>query len=197
MIGYLEGSVLERMEDGVILRTSGGVGYQVYLPTSLLATLPSLGDSLHLHTVTVVRDNEISLYGFADSRGKTLFELLVTASGVGPKLALAMLSAFSSEDLKTAIMRQDASLLATIPGIGKKTANRLCIDLADKMGRLGTLPGSGDFTGGGDSGDLVSALTNLGFPEKDVGRVVGSLVGDDSPFEDRLKKAMKQLARQG
>ena len=199
MIGYLEGTVLARLDDGLLLRTAGGVGYHVRLPIPLLADLPAAGAPLTLHVFTVVREAEISLYGFADAAARRLFELLVTkASGVGPKLALAFLSAFEPEELRRAIVQQDVALLATIPGVGKKTATRLCLELTERLGReTFALPGStpgGAATGTG-SGDLLSALTNLGYPEKDVVPILRQLAGEDLPFADKLKQALRLLSR--
>lgn len=191
MIGYLEGTVLHRLEDCVVLLTSGGVGYQVYLPLPLLAEQFDSEARLRLFTVTVVRDNELSLYGFATAEGKTMFELLLKASGVGPKLALAVMSSFGLEELRQAIVRQDAVLLTTIPGVGKKTASRLCIELSDRLGSVEPAPPDGK----GGAGDLISALTNLGFPEKDVVPVVRNMNGEGLPFEDQLKLALGKLAR--
>ena len=110
---------------------------------------------------TVVRDSEIALYGFDALEGKTLFETLLKVSGVGPKVAVALLSAFSPKELAEAVVTENAGLLATIPGIGKKTATRICLDLQDRLAkwdRTGMPPPP--------HGDLASALTNLGFPEK-------------------------------
>ncbi|HKI97459.1 MAG TPA: Holliday junction branch migration protein RuvA [bacterium] len=198
MIGYLEGTALARLQDSLLLRTAGGVGYQVHVPLPLLAEI-TLNAPLTLYCVTVVRDTELALYGFAKPEGKRLFELLVKASGVGPKLALAFLSAFAPAELRTAIMQQDVALLSTIPGVGRKTAARLCVELADRIGReahLGTAPGEATGDGAPDSmGDLLSALTNLGYPEKDVVPILRQLAGDDLTFADKLKQALRLLSR--
>ena len=191
MIGYLEGTVLMRLEDAVVLRTAAGVGYQVYLPLPLLAERAALEAVLEVFVVTVVRDNDLSLYGFATPEGKALFELLLKASGVGPKLALALLSAFGPGELRTAIVHQDTALLATIPGVGKKTASRLCVELGDRLGQ-GAFTPQGEREG---AGELISALTNLGFPEKDVVPVVRRLKEENQPFNVQLKTALGLLAR--
>lgn len=191
MIGYLEGTVLHRLEDGVVLLTSGGVGYQVNLPVPLLAAQFGSEAPLRLFTVTVVRDNELSLYGFATTEAKALFEMLLKASGVGPKLALAVMSAFGPEELRQAIAQQDTVLLTTIPGVGKKTASRLCIELADRLGSVEPMTPDGR----GGAGDLISALTNLGFQEKDVVPVIRNMGGEGLPFEEQLKMALGRLAR--
>lgn len=201
MIGYLAGTVLTRLEGCVLLTTAGGVGYQVHVPLPLLAELPPAGSPLQLYVTTVVRDNELALYGFDRPESKRLFELLCKASGIGPKLALAFLSSFKPAELRSAIMREDVALLATIPGVGRKTATRLCVELADRMGRddlgLGA-PGAAERDLAGDDagqGDLLSALTNLGYPEKDVVPVLRQLAGGELTFSDRLKQALRLLSK--
>jgi Holliday junction DNA helicase RuvA len=199
MIGYLEGTVLARVDDTVLLRTAGGVGYQVRLPLPLLAELPVGEASVRLYIVTVVRDTEIALFGFAKPEGKRLFELLVKTSGIGPKLAMAFLSAFRPAELRTAILQQDVALLSTIPGVGRKTATRLCVELGDRIGRepLGLAePADGGGNGAADrAGDLISALTNLGYPEKDVVPILRQLAGDDLSFADKIKQALRLLSK--
>jgi holliday junction DNA helicase RuvA len=198
MIGYLEGTVLARLEDTLLLRTSAGVGYQVHVPLPLLAET-ALEAPLRLYCVTLVRDTELALYGFARPEGKRLFELLVKASGIGPRLAMAFLSAFGPADLRAAIVQQDVALLSTIPGVGRKTATRLCVELGDRMAREPlTLPGPAEGPGNGAAeraGDLLSALTNLGYPEKDVVPILRQLAGDDLSFADKLKQALRLLSK--
>jgi holliday junction DNA helicase RuvA len=195
MIGYLEGTVLARLEDTLLLRTAGGVGYQVRVPLPLLAELPPAESPLRLYVVTVVRDTEIALYGFDKPEGKRLFELLVKASGIGPKLALAFLSAFRPAELRAAIVQQDVALLATIPGVGKKTASRLCVELGDRLGNETFAPGTAPGGPGEAQRDLLSALTNLGYPEKDVVPILRQLAGDELSFADKLKQALRLLSR--
>ena len=199
MIGYLEGTVLARSEDTLLLRTTGGVGYQVHVPLPLLAELPAGEAPLRLYVVTMVRDTELALFGFAKPEGKRLFELLVKASGVGPKLAMALLSAFRPSELRAAIVAQDVALLSTIPGVGRKTATRLCVELGDRLGNetLGLAePPHGTGSGAADSaGDLLSALTNLGYPEKDVVPILRQIAGDDLSLADKIKQALRLLSK--
>lgn len=191
MIGYLEGSVLAKLEGALLLRTSGGVGYQVYCP------LPELADAatdqpLSLYITTVVRDTELTLYGFRRLEGKRLFELLIRAQGVGPKLALAFLSAFPPDELRNAILHNNVALLSSIPGVGRKTASRLCVELGDRLARHG---GAAAEEAAGPHEDLMSALTNLGFPEKDVAYVVPQIATDGGDFAEQLKQALALLRR--
>ncbi len=195
MIAYLEGTVLARQPDGVVLLTGGGVGYQVRLPTPLLADLPEAGKRAAYHVSTVVRADEITLYGFARPDGKALFELLITVSGIGPKLALALLSAFSPAEAVSAIVTEDIARLSSIPGIGKKTATRLCLELTEKLAkgwRGAALPAAGTLSG---QAELVSALTNLGFPERDVLSALRQLPPGAAPFAEQLRKALALLGR--
>src|SRR5690242_9417561 len=145
MIAYLEGTVHARLPDGVVLLTSGGVGYQLRLTNPLLSDLPETGQRAAYYVSTIVRADEITLYGFARPDGKALFELLITVSGIGPKLGLALLSAFSPAEAVSAIVAQDIARLSSIPGIGKKTATRLCLELTEKLakGWVGTATPAG------------------------------------------------------
>jgi Holliday junction DNA helicase RuvA len=195
MIAYLEGTVQARLPDGAVLLTSGGVGYQLRLPTPLLADLPEIGKRAAYHVSMVVRADEITLYGFARPDGKALFELLISVSGIGPKLALALLSAFAPTDVVTAIVSQDIARLSSIPGIGRKTATRLCLELTEKLAKGGTVfaqPMMGALSG---QAELASALTNLGFPEKDVQAALRQLPPGAVPFAEQLRKALALLGR--
>jgi Holliday junction DNA helicase RuvA len=161
---------------------------------------------VRLFISTVVRADAIALYGFEGPDGKALFELLNTVSGIGPKLALALLSALHPPDLVGAIVAQDVAMLSSVPGIGKKTAARVCLELSERL-RQRPL-GAGDHSGGaalavsagGLQAELVSALTNLGFPEKDVVAALrrlpaASLQADAMPFGEVLKQALMLLGR--
>lgn len=191
MIGYLEGTVLGRHHNAVVLRTAGGVGYTVHLPLPLLARALETREPLTLHVVTIVRDDAISLYGFDEPAARETFEQLIQVSGVGPKVAIAILSAFTAANLADALARQDVAALASVPGIGKKTASRLCVELSDRMAQQRLQ--SGEAPGG--HADLISALTNMGFPEKDVVHVLRQLPKDEMPFEEQVRIALGLLAR--
>lgn len=191
MIGYLEGLVVAKLDSAVVVRTSGGVGYQVNLPLPLLVEAVGGEEPVKYYVVTIVREGEISLYGFPSPAAKKLFESLISVSGIGPKVALALFSAFSAEELRGAIIRQDTVLLATIPGIGKKTATRLCLDLSDRLQPATEPPEPSSRP----RGELLSALTNLGFPEKDVLTVLRQFPAEDQPFSDQLKQALALLGK--
>jgi Holliday junction DNA helicase RuvA len=201
MIGYLEGTVQARLAHGVVVLTAGGVGYQVRLPLPVLARLAQEpGAPVRLYVSTVVRDDDIALYGFDGPDGKALFELLTSVSGIGPKLALALLSALSPGALAGAIVAQDVAQLSTVPGIGKKTAARVCLELSERLRRpleAGELPAAAGPAGaaGAVHAELISALTNLGFPEKDVLAVLRRLPPGTAPFGEVLKQALALLGR--
>lgn len=191
MIGYLEGRLRARLGDSLLVQTSGGVGYQVHVPASLLARETAGDGAIHLHVVTLVRDDEIALYGFENPQDKALFQLLLKATGVGPKLALAMLSTHPLDVLTNAIVGQDIAVLTTVPGIGKKTALRLCVELSDRLAKAPPPPAAQ----GSPRMDLISALTNLGFPEKDVLSIVPKLPPEGGPFSDQIRQALALLGR--
>jgi holliday junction DNA helicase RuvA len=201
MIGYLEGTVQARLADGAVVMTAGGVGYQVRLPTPVLARVAEqVGAPIRLFVSTVVRADDIALYGFDGPDGKALFELLNTVSGIGPKLALALLSAMNPGDVAGAIVAQDVALLSSVPGIGKKTAARVCLELSERLrqrpiGLSAMAPPPAAGTPGGVQAELISALTNLGFPEKDVLAAVRRLTPGAAPFGDQLKQALALLGR--
>ena len=191
MIGYLEGEVAAVLKDSVLLLTPGGVGYQLHLPFAQLDAPVAVGMRGTYYVVTILRADDISLYGFESLAGKSLFESLISVSGIGPKAAMAMLSAFSPQQVAEAIVREDTALLATTPGIGKKTASRLCVELSDRL-----LKDAGAVGPAGDArGELISALTNLGFPEKDVLTIVHKIPLDLPSFSDQLKQALALLGK--
>ncbi|HUJ75934.1 MAG TPA: Holliday junction branch migration protein RuvA, partial [bacterium] len=151
---------------------------------------------VRLHVATVVRENEITLYGFERPDGKALFELLNTVSGIGPKLALALLSAFTPAQAVAAIVEEDVARLASVPGIGRKTAGRLCLELKERLTARGLASGAEPLQQRpSGQAELLSALTNLGFPEKDVLLVLRQLKPEQGPFPERLKQALALLGR--
>jgi len=202
MIGYLEGTVQSQLADGVVVLTPGGVGYQVRLPDPVRARLAAdAGAPVKFFVSTVVRADDIALYGFDGPDGKALFELLNTVSGIGPKLALALLSAMSPAAVAGAIVAQDVATLTLVPGIGKKTAARVCLELSERLRQrpLGAAeePAAGVLSGsaGTVQAELTSALTNLGFPEKDVLAVLRRLPEDSASLGEKLKQALALLSR--
>jgi len=170
MISCLRGELFHKLPEKVTILVNG-VGYEVFLSSTSLEKLPQLGEDVFLYTFTYVREDTLTLFGFADPDEKKMFLLLINVSGVGPKLALSILSGIRPVDLARSIATKDIMRLTGLSGVGKKTAERLCLDLKDKVGLIAggdeELP---DFTGGSQvegskEKDVISALVNLGYPQ--------------------------------
>jgi holliday junction DNA helicase RuvA len=192
MIGRIEGVVADKGPDGVLVDV-GGVGYDVSVPMGTLAALPPMGDRTTLWIHTHVREDELRLFGFASRRDRAAFRAMLKVSGVGPKIALAVLGALSGNELARAVDAADTRRLSAIPGIGKKTAERIILELGGKLVATGE---EGTAMPGGRLGELASALKNLGFKPGQVERVVAELepeAGRDVRFEDLLRSALGRL----
>ncbi|HUX66191.1 MAG TPA: Holliday junction branch migration protein RuvA [Terriglobales bacterium] len=162
MIAYLSGMLRHRHPARIVLDVHG-VGYELQVPVGTYTQLPETGAAVALHVHTQVRDDAIQLFGFATAGEKLLFEKLITVNGVGPKLGLAILSGLSPEALGAALRAGDLARLSSIPGVGKKTAERLVVELRDKM-PAGAGEEAGAAAGTPAAEDVVSALVNLGYP---------------------------------
>lgn len=190
MIAAVHG-VLERRLAGSALIRVGGFTLLVHLPASSLSHLGEVGAEVHLHTYLQVREDSLTLYGFATPQEMELFALLTTVSGIGSRTGLALLSALSPEQLSSALLRGDTDLLGRVPGLGKRLAGRLVVELKDKVARM---PAEATFLPGGDS-EVVSALTNLGYSLSEASTAVASLSMDSSlPVEEKLRQALQHLA---
>lgn len=199
MIALLAGTLVEKAPSRLIVDV-GGVGYDVQVPLSTFYVLGEPGTAVSLRVHTHVREDVIALYGFATPLEQSLFERLISISGVGPKLGLAVLSGIEPVDLIRAIRTQDTARLTAIPGVGKKTAERIGLELKDRlppafqgMGQTG----AGAPAEEGRRADLLSALLNLGYQrpaaEKAVDRVLKS--APDAPFEQALREVLRGLIR--
>jgi Holliday junction DNA helicase RuvA len=195
MIGYVEGTRVQTLPDSILLLTAGGVAYQVFVPAPLLAPPEVPGAIERFYTTTIIRDDQIGLFGFDQLRGKTLFETLLKVSGVGPKVAMALLSAFSPDEVATAVLSDNVGLLSSIPGIGKKTASRLCLELKDRLDKWQQAMSPALGQAAGPRQDLLSALTNLGFPEKDIVAALRQVTLGGGSFSEQLKSALAYLTR--
>jgi Holliday junction DNA helicase RuvA len=166
MIGHLRGILLEKHPNQIILETAG-VGYEIQIPVSTFSSLPDTGASASLRIYTHVREDAIVLFGFASSEEKALFERLISVTGIGPKLGITILSGLATADLVSAIRSSDIQTLVRVPGIGKKTAERIVLELKDKLsavdaaGKSVTAPETGPAYNNLDR-DVISALQNLG-----------------------------------
>lgn len=194
MIGSLRGILLDRLDTGEALVEVGGVGYRVMLAAPTLAGLGELGEAVFLHVHTHVREDAIILYGFSDRDQRSCFEALIGAHGVGPSLALAILSIHRPSALRRAVMTGDADALVMVPGVGAKTAARLLIELE---ARLDLPPDRGEPgpEGGakGAVGEVRAALAGLGYGPDEVHLALRALP-DEGAVEDLLRAALRELA---
>jgi len=191
VIGSLRGTVLDRAIGGEVLLEVGGVGYRVAVPSGSVAALEPGGPAF-LFTHLVVREDAMSLYGFPDREQRDTFEALMSATGVGPKLALAVLSVHSPSALRRAVVEGDLDALTLVPGVGKRTAQRLMIELAAKLGT--TSPDPAGVEGGPSArAEVRAALEGLGYGSEEVRYVLDALPLD-GPVEILLKEALKLLA---
>ena len=189
MIAGLHGKLQALGGDGAVINV-GGIAFQVYLPTSTLSMLGAIGEEVNLHTHLHLREDNATLYGFGTAEELGLFQTLIGVSGLGPKLALAMLSAMSVEKLTMAIATGGADLLAQIPGIGKKMANRLILELKGKLA-AGWL-GAPAAELAQENTDVLAALTSLGYSVSEATKAVASLPpSSDLSLEERIKLALQ------
>ena len=186
MIGRIRG-VLVSTRDQTICVDVGGVGYEIRLTPRDLATLPGVGEEIVIHTHTHVREDDLSLYGFTTDADRDLFRVLLTASGVGPKVALAILASMTGDEIIRAITAEDADALTVAPGVGKRGAQKIVLELAPKLaGR------QAEVTGGGDLVSVRQALEGLGYSTAEINSVVGTLDPDD-PLDKQIKSALQSL----
>ncbi len=192
MIGSLRGSLREKTPEYVIVDV-GGVGYQVYLPLPSFYEIGELGDEVVLRIYTHVRDDALRLYGFKDLPQQRLFEHLISVAGIGPKLAVTILSGMETDLLIGAIVDADIARLSTIPGVGKKTAERMALELKEKV--EGLVPVTAAAGPRGVRNDVLSALENLGYRPRDAERALDKVEDKADQFEDLLKQTLRVLAR--
>ncbi len=181
MIAHVAGRVVAKDLDRVEILTKGGVGYELAIPLSVYEGLPKLGEDAALHTHLVVREDGWQLYGFSSAFERRVFQRVMTAKGVGPALALGMLSALTAERLSRAIRERDVATLQSVPRVGKKKAEQIVLDLADKLGdvQVDTGPGAARAAGGGNAADdAIRALVSLGYTTADAERGVKGAIDD-------------------
>lgn len=201
MIALLTGRLAFKAPTHLVLDVQG-VGYEVFIPLSTFYNLPNLNDSLSLSIHTHVREDAIQLFGFSTQQEKEAFVLLMTVSGIGPKSALGILSALPVSDLVSAIQSADVEKLETVPGIGKKSAGRLVLELKDKLTKLhpGSMPAVDSVTTGQDKifEDALSALTNLGYRAPDAKEALKQVRKSQSgllSLQELIRETLKALAR--
>jgi holliday junction DNA helicase RuvA len=200
MIGQLRGTLLDKRAPWLLVDV-GGVGYEVEAPMTVFYQLPETGAELQLFTHFVVREDAQLLYGFVSRFERELFRALIKVNGVGPKMALAILSGMEAERLVRCIEQQDASMLVKVPGVGKKTAERLLIEMSDRLGKLdgvpANLPGQPVVAHASDAvADAVAALESLGYKPRDAHAAVAKVPEANTLSSEMLiRQALKNLAR--
>jgi holliday junction DNA helicase RuvA len=204
VIGRLLGLVVERSIDGCCVVDIAGVGYEVFVPLRSMGRLPAPPERATLHVHTHVREESLTLYGFETAADRIAFRVLMAVSGVGPKLAMSVMSELSANDLRTVVARQDKPRFAAISGVGKKTAERLVLELRDKVELLGSASSAGTITAPAPiaappstrAGEAVSALVNLGFSRNEAEQAVAKVAAKDEtrPLEMLVRQALGTLA---
>lgn len=207
LINHIRG-ILTDIEDGLIVIEAAGVGYGIGVPATVISKLPPVGNELKLYTYHSVKEDSQSLYGFMHKADREMFKSLISVSGIGPKGAIAILSVMSPDELRMAVITGDVKSISQAQGIGKRTAERVILELKDKIGSFAE-----DFVSGGTAGaeaviqqtaafsagpvsEAIDALTVLGYSRTEAGRAVGAVQLDDTmTTEDVLKQALRNLNR--
>jgi Holliday junction DNA helicase RuvA len=200
MIAFLRGRILDKQPNRIIVDVQG-VGYDVTVPLSTFYDVGDEGADVSLRVYTHVREDALQLYGFLTDFERQVFERLIGISGIGPKLAVSVLSGVDSHDLVAAVQRADVARLTAIPGIGKKTAERIVLELRDRLAQLATVAPAGmapaPSTGDRLRADLLSALQNLGYHRGQADKAVDKVLAStpELSFEQALKDALRELMR--
>jgi Holliday junction DNA helicase RuvA len=192
MIGLLRGKLIDKRPNQALIDV-GGVGYQVQIPLSTFAELGALHQEATLLIYTHVREEQLALYGFLTAREKQCFELLISASGVGPSLALKILSGMGVEELVPAIRKGDVAQLVRIPGVGKKTAERIVVELRDRLAAVDVPEPGKPPTRSQLESDVASALVNLGYDERSVERAIEQSGANGAGDFEKLLRASLQI----
>ena len=202
MYAYIKGILAEITEDAIIVENQG-IGYEIAVPGQVFDYLPSVGEEVKIYTYHYVREDAILLYGFLTKEDVRIFKMLIGVSGIGPKGALAILSVLSTDDLRFAILGDDAKAIAKAPGVGAKTAQRVIIELKDKLSledafeqKLANQAQKAELNPAvGVKNEAILALTSLGYSQSEALKVLqGNEISPDDQVEDVLKMALKQMA---
>jgi Holliday junction DNA helicase RuvA len=189
VIGRLRGTLVVKSIDRVVLEVSG-VGYEIAVSARDLAALPGIGDEAVLHTHTYVREDALALYGFASEDQRELFRLLLGVAGVGPKVALAILSTMSPDELRRAVVSEDADALTAVPGIGKRSAQKLLLELRPRL----ELPDGELLHSGSPAAEVRLALEGLGYQAAEIREALAGLP-QEGEVEDLLRESLRELGR--
>ena len=195
MIGSLRGKLTSKRAPQIIVECQG-VGYEVETPMSTFLDLPGIGQDLFLHIHMLVREDAQILYGFASEQERSFFRNLLRISGVGAKMGLAILSAMSVAEFQRCVEYEDAATLVRIPGVGKKTAERLIIEMRDKIDKSTSAPGATRVpVEVSPRSEAVDALIALGYKASEVNKLIGAMDADGQSAEDIIRRALRQAAR--
>ena len=201
MISFLVGTIEEKYENTLVLDVNG-VGYELQISNNSLVALPDVNETTKVYTYLHVKEDGIALFGFATQEEKGIFMKLITVSGVGPKMAISILSGMKISDLIVAISREDVSLLAKIKGLGKKTAERICLELKDKISAVGYGTDLFNYKENLDNfydenalNDAVETLINLGVNKNEAYRLARANAGDGATAEEIILKVLRYLGR--
>jgi len=195
MIGSLHGKLTSKQAPQIIVECQG-VGYEIETPMSTFLDLPPVGEELFLHTHLLVREDAQILYGFTSEQERSFFRTLLKISGVGAKMGLAILSTMTVADFQRCVEYEDAATLVKIPGVGKKTAERLIIEMRDKIDRSPNMPGSAPLkVTASPRSEAVDALVALGYKVGEVNKLIGGMDVEDQSAEDIIRQALRQAAQ--
>lgn len=201
MIAYVSGTLVEKTPDPEqAIVDVNGIGYRVHVPTSTFQRLPDPDEQVTLHTYHYLREDDESLYGFATKAEQTVFETMIGVSRVGPKLALSALSSMTPTELRDHVMEEDKSRLTEISGVGRKTADRLIVELRDRLADLDVFEDTAPLSGGSDAradarADALKALTELGLSKADAERAIRTVLRDDAAIQsadELVQRALKE-----
>ena len=201
MIGRLRGALVEKQPPHLVLDVSG-VGYEIEVPMTTLYRLPHLGEAVTLHTHLVVREDAHLLFGFYEKRDREMFRELIRLNGVGPKLALALMSTLEVDELVRCVQAQDTSALTRVPGVGKKTAERLLVELKDRFKAWDAMPGTFALVSEGPGApvqvataesDAISALVSLGYKPQEASKAITAIKDKNLSSEDLIRRALKGM----
>lgn len=198
MYNYIKGEIIEKLENFIILENNG-IGYEINVSLNTLDMCGNVGDIVKIFTYYNVKEDDISLYGFYTLEEKSMFSNLITVSGIGPKMALQILSGAKLSDINVAISSGDVGLLSKIKGIGKKTAERIVVELKDKFGTFGTIFNYKDiemsFNANNYTSEATEVLVSLGLNKTEASKMVKLVYKDGDTTEDIIKKSLQNLGR--
>lgn len=195
MFHYIKGNVTMKFEGGVVIET-GGIGYEVFVPDNSAVYLADSRETVLIYTVMIVREDDVSIYGFHDKESLDLFRKLLTVNGVGAKAAMAILSSMPVDHIKKAIVFDDAATLTKANGIGKKIAQRITLELKDKLGAVGGLAEAADkAVSGSGKTEAINGLISLGYSRSEAVTALAGIPDDDLTTEEYIKRALKGIGR--